>query len=540
MKKSFLLLLCLALFCPLFACASNATEASTDATEATQSESSTQGESDALEADLADTTNSTDTDEQDTTATGAADAETQTNNILSIACSTKGYNPYLTTDTLVAQSASLLFENFIDISPDFEIDYRIAQDVVSSGYTVTITLRSGCFFADATPITTEDLLASFTAAQNSETYSARFSNVLSASITDTQLILTLASPDSLFEYLLDIPILKADDVASTTPTASGRYTYSADGTALFTNIFAPFPTDDISEIQLVTVASYDEMMSAFALGYTNYAVQGESLSTQGSSIASSEHYYKTNIMLYLGVNSYVDNPLCNTAAGRSLLSELIARDDLVLNTYDTRAYAARGALNSFYPAATNAQSILSTADSTNLEPTMTALGYTYDDESGFYLDATGATASVSILLHTTNSYKLLIANELAEEWAKYGIETTLVTTADFNSFLTMLESNEFELYIGEVKLYNNIELSSFLWGTTSYGIQMSDALLVAYYTFREDASTAAAFETTFTAEMPYIPLLWRNGVVLTNRDTSGVSASISNPFYSLEDLTFSN
>ncbi len=534
MKKSFFLLLCLAVLSPLAACAGSASETLAQLSEATQSES------DALASDSADLTDSTDADSSDT-ATLEDTADTQEPTSLSIACSTKGYNPYLTTDTLVAQSASLLFENFIDISPDFEIDYRIAQEVVSSGYTVTITLRSGCFFADATPITTEDLLASFTAAQNSETYSARFSNVLSASITDTQLILTLASPDSLFEYLLDIPILKADDVASTTPTASGRYTYSADGTALFTNIFAPFPTDDISEIQLVTVASYDEMMSAFALGYTNYAVQGESLSTQGSSIASSEHYYKTNIMLYLGVNSYADNPLCNTAAGRSLLSELISRDDLVLNTYDTRAYTARGALNSFYPAATDAQSILSTADSTNLEPTMTELGYTYDAESGFYLDAaTGATASISILLHTTNSYKLLIANELAEEWAKYGIETTLVTTADFNSFLTMLESNEFELYIGEVKLYNNIELSSFLWGTTSYGIQMSDALLVAYYTFREDASTAAAFETTFTAEMPYIPLLWRNGVVLTNRDTSGVSASISNPFYSLEDLTFSN
>ncbi|MFI3170472.1 MAG: ABC transporter substrate-binding protein [Faecalibacterium sp.] len=517
MKKSFLLLLCL-LFLPLLvACTGNETQIDPEST-AEPAPSETEAVQDTAQTEA-------DTSQQPET--------------LSIACSTKGYNPYLTTDTLVAQTASLLFENFIDISPDFAIDYRLAESVECSGTTVTITLRAGCYFADGTPISTDDALYSLQAAMASDTYRARFSNVLSVSATETTLVLTLATPDSMFAYLLDIPILKADDVASTSPTASGRYTYGADGTTLVKNHFTRFPSDGDDTIHLVLVANYDDMISALALGQTNYTVQGEG-STSSSSISTTEHYYKTNTLLFLGVNSYAANPLCNTAEGRNLLSALIDRDALAIDTYDARAYAARGALNSFYPAATDTQSILSTSDDSTLAQTMLTLGYTYNDESGFYQDENGTNAQISILIHTGNTYKTLLASELSEKWAKYGIETTIITASDFNSFLTLLESNEFELYIGEMKLYNNIELSSFWEGSAKHGIQASETLLSSYAAFRADASQAAAFEAAFAAEMPYIPLLWKNGVVLTSRNASGVSASISNQFYAFGDLTFSN
>lgn len=522
MKQFFPAIFCLLLIVALVGCSAD-TAASADldtaSTEADTQSTLAEGDDSTTDAD------DTDTDDTDTTP-----AE------LTIAYSTKGFNPYITTDTLVEQTSSLLFENFVDIAPDFTLEYRLAEEIVSSGYTVTITLRSA-YFADGTRVTTEDALQSLLAAMESDTYSARFANVVDATATDTQLILTLETPDSLFAYLLDIPILQADDVAGTTPTASGRYTYGSDGTTLTKNLFATFATDGPDTINLVSVSSYDEMISALTLGDINYTVQGEG-STSESSISSSEHYYKTNTTLFLGVNSYSENPLCNTAEGRTLLSDLIDRDELAIDVYDARAYAARGALNPFYPAATDTQTILSSADDSALASTMTALGYTYNHESGYYQNEDGENASVSILIHTGNTYKTLMASELSAQWAKYGIETTIVTASDFNSFLTLLESGEFELYIGEMKLYNNIELSSFWGGSASYGIQASDTLLGSYTAFRSDASLASAFEQAFADEMPYIPILWRNGIVLTSRNTIGVSASTSNPFYALENLTF--
>ncbi len=522
MKQIFSAIFCIVLAGALIGC-SDSTSASASlngASSEADTQSSTAAASDSTASDT-----TTDTD-------GTADIA------LTIACSTKGYNPYITTDTLVAQTASLLFDNFVDIAPDFTLEYRLAEEIVCSGYTVTITLRSA-YFADGSRITTEDALQSLLAAMASDTYGARFSNVLSATATDTQLILTLATPDSLFAYLLDIPILQADDVAGTTPTASGRYTYGDDGTSLTKNWFATFATDGPDTIHLVNVANYDEMISALTLGDINYTVQGEG-STSESSITSSEHYYKTNTTLFLGVNSYSENLLCNTAEGRSLLSDLIDRDQLAIDVYDARTYAARGALNPFYPAAYDTQTILATTDDSALASTMETLGYAYHHESGYYQNAEGERASISILLHTGNTYKTLLASELSTQWAKYGIETTIITASDFNSFLTLLESGEFELYIGEMKLYNNIELSSFWAGSASYGIAASEALLTSYSAFRWDADNAATFEEAFAAEMPYIPLLWKNGVILTSRSASGVSASVSNPFYSFGELTFSD
>ena len=70
------------------------------------------------------------------------------------------------------------------------------------------------------------------------------------------------------------------------------------------------------------------------------------------------------------------------------------------------------------------------------------------------------------------------------------------------------------------------------------GIVQSEALATAYAAFKADQNTAAALEEAFAVEMPYVPLLWRNGTVVHSSGISGLSCSISNVFYSLEGLRF--
>ncbi len=473
----------------------------------------------------------------ETTAESEVAATTNTDLSLSIASSPSGYNPYLVNDMIVEQTASLLFSNFIEIDPDFNIDYLIAERVTCSGTSVTITIRTGLTFADGTAITAEDALQSLLAAKNSATYAARFSNLLEASVSGNNLILTLSEPDDLFAYLLDIPILKASEVDSTAPTASGQYTYGSDGTYLFINKYMPFEKEGPDIIYLVEVSSYDEMISELALGNINYTTLSEEATGESTSISTSENYYKMNDLIFLGINSAADNPLCNTSEGRVLLSELLDRKELTTSSYYARASSARGAINSYYPCALDTQIILPESDDTNLAQTMEALGYTYNDETGFFETERGAAASVSLLVNSSNTYKTQLATLIAQEWAEYGIEVTITQEADFAVFLSLLETGKFELYIGEVKLYNNIDLSPLWSGDASYGINASESLLSAYSAFRADSDTAAAFEEAFASEMPYIPLMWRNGIVATSRTLSGVSSSLSNPFYSLETLT---
>ena len=47
-------------------------------------------------------------------------------------------------------------------------------------------------------------------------------------------------------------------------------------------------------------------------------------------------------------------------------------------------------------------------------------------------------------------------------------------------------------------------------------------------------------EAAFAAEMPFVPLLWRNGTVVHTRSIDGLTSSISNVFYSLGQLRFAS
>ena len=108
---------------------------------------------------------------------------------------------------------------------------------------------------------------------------------------------------------------------------------------------------------------------------------------------------------------------------------------------------------------------------------------------------------------------------------------------DFEAYRQRIQDGEFDLYIAEVKLYNNMDITPFLArGSLSSGLAQSEAVTQSYMAFRANKSAAAAFEQTFAAEMPFVPLVWRTGTVVSSRGVSGVVSSVSNIFYSLQDL----
>ena len=69
----------------------------------------------------------------------------------------------------------------------------------------------------------------------------------------------------------------------------------------------------------------------------------------------------------------------------------------------------------------------------------------------------------------------------------------------------MVQDRQFELYIGEMKLYNNNDLSPFWTGSARYGLAVTQQLLDAYALMRADSAAAPDFERAFAGQMPYIP-----------------------------------
>ena len=235
------------------------------------------------------------------------------------------------------------------------------------------------------------------------------------------------------------------------------------------------------------------------------------------------------------MNGSLDNPLCATAQGRAALSAALSREELAGRF--ASASPATGALNSLYECVRGQQVISQQADPSRLETLMAGLGYHWDEAAALYCDEAGQPAAVSILACGSSADRVYSARLLQQQWEKAGIQTTLTLADDFGAYLQMVQDRQFELYIGEMKLYNNNDLSPFWTGSAHYGLAVTQQLLDAYDRMRADSSAAPDFETVFAGQMPYIPLLWRGGVTVSNRRTSGVISSVSDLYYSLASLS---
>ena len=451
-----------------------------------------------------------------------------------IAVSTSGgFNPYLEANTLTEQAAGLLFEKLTVLSPRMDLEMRLAESVTVSGVNVTIRLRPGCTFADGAPVTAADAAASLLAAKASAAYAGRLANMTDAqAVGEDTVLVTLAQPDSLFGYLLDLPVLKAAEVASPRPTPGGRYTYGSKEDTLVPNPRAPFAAGGPDTIWLTPVSDYAELVSQLAMGQISFYLAEESAS---SAVATSESYFRTNTLLFLGVNGSADNPLCATPQGRGALSAALSREELAGRF--ASASPATGALNSLYECVRGQQVIAEGADPGQLSTLMAALGYHWDEASALYCGADGQPASVSILACGSSADRVYAARLLQQQWEKAGIQVTLTLADDFGAYLQMVQDRQFELYIGEMKLYNNNDLSPFWTGSARYGLAVTQQLLDAYALMRADSAAAPDFERAFAGQMPYIPLLWRGGVTVSNRRTSGVISSVSDLYYSLAGLS---
>lgn len=160
---------------------------------------------------------------------------------------------------------------------------------------------------------------------------------------------------------------------------------------------------------------------------------------------------------------------------------------------------------------------------------------------GFFYTADGQKLTVRLLVYSGNTYKRYAASLLADQLEAVGVAVTLEQADDFEVFREKVLLGDFDLYIGEVKLYNNMDMSPFMeGGGASAGIVQSETLTAAYNAFRSNMSAAGAYETAFAAEMPFVPLLWRNGTVVHTRNIDGLTSSISNVFYSLGQLRFAS
>ena len=140
----------------------------------------------------------------------------------------RSMNPVIATDFTNRTLFSLIYQGLFFVNNKNEAvpilckNYKFSTD----SRTFTFFLMDNATFSDGTPVTVEDVLATYTAAMKSTYYSGRFVHVKEVLISDEGGIsFKLSNPIADLPLLLDVPIIKASQIESEHPLGSGPYIF---------------------------------------------------------------------------------------------------------------------------------------------------------------------------------------------------------------------------------------------------------------------------------------------------------------------------
>ena len=181
----------------------------------------------------------------------------------------------------------------------------------------------------------------------------------------------------------------------------------------------------------------------------------------------------------------------------------------------------------------------------DLYPSDLERAYSYEDTLAALTAAgqnTGEGKELTLLVNEESPFRLANAKFIAESLSLLDWHIS-VLALPWEDYLLALESGEFDLYYGEVRLTADWDLTDLIGtgGTMNYGgyaNEATDALLLAFAgsDSRQDAARQLCIHLQSMA--PIAPLCFRNYVVMTHPGVvDGLSPSSSSSFHALDGWT---
>lgn len=378
----------------------------------------------------------------------------------------RSQNPFTCTDYTNRALFSLIYQGLFSVSPDYQPVPILCQYYeVSPDYkTHTFHLVTTATYSDGTHVSIDDVLASYQAAMASNYYGGRFTHVKSVELSgDGGITFTLYYAMENLALLLDIPIVKAEEVEAERPLGTGPYILedTLHGTQLRRNMAWWCQTNadlivNAESIPLFAAESSSEIRDQFEF-YDIGLVCADPCSDDYADYRGDYELWdcENGIMVYLACNvTYGKDGIFADQAIRSAITYAIDRELLVTEYY-------RG----FARASTLAASPQSPYYSKGL-----AAKYEYDPLE-FIEALSGKTLPaepLTLLVNKDDSLRLRAARAIAEMLTDSGLATEIVAVGS-RVYQKMIVAGNYDLYLGQTKLSANMDLSPFFkpWGDIS-------------------------------------------------------------------------
>lgn len=461
------------------------------------------------------------------------------------------FNPYESITDQNRQITKLIFEPLVKTDNNFNVVMCLAKEVKTEGTVCTVTLKD-VLFSDGSALTADDVVYSYKAAVTAKgLYAAKLYEVKSVNAIDSMtVVFNLTKCDPYFENVLDFPIFKSgsdkltdEDSVKLVPIGCGRYIFNDDKTELLQNSNYYGKLGDICKIRLINAPDSESVAHYVEIGasdiYFNDISDGEIVRMSGQKFD-----INLNNLVYIGVNHSVGD--LSQALLRQAISSGIDRDLICSNAYFNNALSAKGFFTPVWDAVKSVQNIQT---SQNLQITIENLeeiGYNNLDSEGVRYNG-ARSLRFSLLVNKENRLRVAAAELIAEQLKPLGIKLTVVKVS-FQQYQNRLKNGEFQLYLGEVNITENMDISSLVvpGGSAAYGVKSivptvaegetppasAADIINSFYNGKAEITDVVSVLQT---EMPIIPICYRTGVLFCEDGIKNVNgASQSDIFLNID------
>ena len=430
----------------------------------------------------------------------------------------------------------LVYESLYEPDENFTYHPVLAADaqVDESGLVWTITPAEGVVFSDGTPLEARHVTTSLNTARKSSLYGQRLSAVTSVRTSGNTVVITLSEPNGALPALLDIPIVleQKDGIA---PLGTGRYrcVFTEDAVYLETDR----PELPYETIPLCPVSGTEQRIAAFESGAVS-AVTADYFSPYalGYSCTYEAWDYATTDLLYVGFRA-ADGP-CSSALIRRAFSNAFDRGGIVTGLLEGHGAPTSLPVPTGHTEWDGQAAATLDYDAGSAAALLAEAGCVLKEDGLLYYGKTPL--AVTLLVNSDNATKVAVAEELARSLGELGVTVT-IRSLPWADYTKALEQGGFDLYVGEVRLTGDFDVTSLLSGSLNYGGYDSTPILEQLTAWKtasgtDRAAAASALWSVFAEETPFAPLCFGYEALLVHwNSVRALSPTRSDPFRNMEN-----
>lgn len=428
-------------------------------------------------------------------------------------------DPYSSVNRSNRAVVSLCYEGLISLDSSMSPSAEIA-DFSAEGNTVTFTVKDSAKFSDGSQVTASDIIYSFDRAKASGLYSFRFEKYIGSyrAVSQSKVTVTFKNSNIYNVNLFDFPIVKKNS-SGVYPTGSGKYVITTkDGVlALEKNAYyAGSENFTIDSVSLVEITDAQDL---------NYNFNYGDLCAAYADLSDGSQRYKGNVELVTFMTNSLVFAVVNKSKGYFASNEVsyavslvIARKSISADCLDSLGDIVWQPFNLNWCELENKDIKKDIYSSSAAHEIFTKRGLTL---SGSKRTWRGSPLELTVICNNENRIRVRIANAVAASLREMGF-TVNVVLYNWNDYKKVIASGDYDIYIAETDIPANFDIRyMFSDGVVNTHSGVSQNFLSALDGFYSGNTDAATLFSSFTSEMPFIPLYYNRGALAVNRVVSG-------------------